>query len=86
MFLDMFYIQIFSNFKKFCDYFLIGRQFQRSYSQFGVSNDFNAFIYWLKTYFYQKYIKNECIFVYICVFCESVYGCIFYVFLFLAAV
>ena len=70
----------------FAYYFLIGRQSQRSYSQFDVSNDSNAFIYWLKTYFYQKYIKNECIFVYICVFCESVYGCIFYVFLFLAAV
>ena len=39
----------------FAYYFLIGRQSQRSYSQFDVSNDFNAFIYWLKTYFYQKY-------------------------------
>ena len=54
--------------------------------KFDILNDSNAFIYWLKTYFYQKYIKNECIFVYICVFCESVYGCIFYVFLVLLAV
>ena len=37
----MFYIQILSNFNNFCDYFLIGRQSQRSYSQFDVSASYD---------------------------------------------
>ena len=55
----------------FAYYFLIGRQSQRSYSQFDVSNDSNAFIYWLNTYFYQKYIKMSVYSYIFCVFCEN---------------
>ena len=67
----------------FAYYFLIGRQSQRSCSQFDVSNDSNAFIYWLNTYFYQKYIKNECLFVYIlCILWECVWVYILCFFIF----